>query len=316
MPDRQPLISLCLPTYKRPELLKQLLDSIQIQTFKDYEILISDNTPDDSVEKLVNTYKDVLPVSYERNEPSVSAGENCVRVMRRANAEWIKVMHDDDWFASPDALRQFADAAARSEKDLIFSASTQVWLDSGKKEDDYFTPEKKQRLDASPFCLFYSNAIGQPSVAMHRKDLSVEYDSGFHWVLDIDFYMRYLIAHPGYHYIPEKLVNIGRGSTQETYRYFKNIKVELPEYFRLLAKYQPDLCLENIHVFHRIWVLMARFKIKNLAQIRAVGYEGVLPSKLQEIIRYQQFIPHLIVKQPPWSKRIMQRFYKKLKKKK
>jgi glycosyltransferase involved in cell wall biosynthesis len=311
-----PFISLCLPTYKRPELLKKLLDSIQVQTFKNFEVLISDNTPDDSIENLADNYKAVLPVSYIRNEPGVSAGENCVRVMRRARGEWIKVMHDDDWFASDNALQQFADATRHSGKDLIFSGSDQVWLDSDKKEEDLLTPEKKQWLDESPFCLFYSNVVGQPSAAMHRKDPAIEYDSGFKWVLDIDFYMRYLLAHPGYHYIADKLVNIGRGSTQETYRYLKNVKVELPEYFNLLAKYEPDLCLMNIHVFHRIWLLMARYKIKNTQQIREAGYTGVLPARLDTILAWQRYIPHLVLKQPPWSKRIMQRCFKKVTKKK
>ena len=81
-----PFISICIPTYKRTHLLKTLLDSIQIQTFKNFEILINDNSPDDSVRELVNIYSSLLPIAYEKNEPAVSAVENCIKVMQIGRA--------------------------------------------------------------------------------------------------------------------------------------------------------------------------------------------------------------------------------------
>ena len=306
------LISICIPAYKRTDLLKKLLDSIQSQTFREFEILINDNSPDDSVENLVNTFTGKLPISYVRNQPAVSAGINCIKVMQRANAEWIKVMHDDDWFASPDALQLFADAALQSGEDFIFCANTQVWLDTSKTEEDVLTPQKKQMLDSSAFCLFYLNVIGHPSVVMHKRDSSITYDANFNWVLDIDYYMRYFNVHPGYHYISKKLVNIGKGSTQESNKYYKNINVELPEYFFLLSKYEPDLCLKNIYVFHLIWNMLKRYKIKNVDQIYAVGYRGPMPSRIEEIIKFQKNIPRLIIKQTPWSKKLMEKCFKKV----
>ena len=308
----KPLISICMPTYKRTDLLKKLFDSIVMQTFRNFEILINDNSPDDSVEKLVKSYQEKLPISYERNEPSISAGRNVIKVMQRATADWVKVMHDDDWFATDDALQLFADAALNSGKDFIFCASKQVWLDSDKTQDDFLTPDKKQMLDNSSFCLFYLNVIGHPSVVMHRKDADINYDSNFNWVLDIDYYMRYFNKHPGYHYIPKQVVNIGKGETQESNKYYKNINVELPEYFFLLSKYEPDLCLKNEYVFHLIWNMLKRYKIKDVNQIYAVGYKGPMPSRIDEIIRFQKYIPRLIIKQTPWSKALMKKCYKKV----
>jgi glycosyltransferase involved in cell wall biosynthesis len=307
-----PLISICIPTYNRPDLLRTLLDSLQEQTFKNFEIIVNDNSSTDEVETLVKSYKHILPVSYERNNPSVSAGRNCIKIMQRAKGQWIKIMHDDDWFDSKDALQLFADAALQSGKDFIFSASTQVWLDSGKRQEDILTPERKLMLDSSTFSLFYLNVIGHPSVAMHKKDPSIQYDSNFNWVLDIDFYTRYLLAHPGYYYIPQKLVNIGKNATQETHKYYKNINVELPEHFFLFAKYPSDLCLRDEYVFHVIWNMLRRYKIKSVDQIYATGYKGVLPSKIEQIISFQKYIPRIILKQTPWSKKLMKMCFKKI----
>jgi len=307
-----PFISICIPTYKRTDLLKKLLDSIVLQSFKNYEILINDNSPDDSVKALVRSYDQLLHISYEKNEPPVSAVENGIKVMRRAKAPWIKVIHDDDWFNSADALQQFADAALHSGKDFIFCASNQVYLETNKKEVESLTPERKKMLDDSFFSLVYLNVIGHPSVAMHKKDSTIEYDKQFNWVLDIDYYLRYLNAHGGYHYIPETLVNIGKGNTQESFKYYKNRTVEIPEYFTLLTKYDSDLLLKNQYVFHLVWNMLKRFKIKNIEGIRATGFNGRLPDKVQDIINFQKKIPRIILKQPAWSGRLMKNCYKKL----
>lgn len=308
----KPFISICIPTYKRADLLKKLLESIRTQTSTDFEILINDNSPDDTLKNLAATYSDLLPIAYQKNEPPISATENCNKVIARANADWIKIMHDDDWFESNDALQQFADAAKQSGKDFIFCASNQVYLETGKIEPEFFTDERQQMLDNSFYSLIYLNVIGHPSVVMYKKDSSLLYDPQFNWVLDIDFYLRYLNAHGGYHYIPQTLVNIGKGSTQESYKYYKNIKVEIPEYFTLLTKYESNLLLKNEYVFHLVWNMLKRFKIKSVADVSKTGYTGRLPEKIEEIINYQKNMPAIILKQPRWSKVFMKRCFRKM----
>jgi glycosyltransferase involved in cell wall biosynthesis len=308
----KPFISICIPTYKRADLLKKLLESIRVQTFTDFEILINDNSPDDTVKDLASEYNRLLPIAYQKNEPAISATENCNKVMGRANADWIKIMHDDDWFAANDALEQFANAAKSSGKDFIFCASNQVYLETGKVEQEWLTGERKQMLDDSILSLIYLNTIGHPSVIMHKKDTGLAYDPQFNWVLDIDFYLQYLGKHGGYHYIPQTLVNIGKGSTQESSKYYKNIKVEIPEYFTMLTKYESNLLLKNEYVFHLVWNMLMRFRIKSIDDIRETGYGGRLPDKIEAVIQYQKIIPRLILKQPAWSKIFMKRCYHKL----
>jgi glycosyltransferase involved in cell wall biosynthesis len=310
----KPFISICIPTYKRTHLLKKLLDSIYIQTFRNFEIMINDNSPDDSVEILLDAYKTELPISYEKNQPAISAGANCIKVIRRAGGDWVKVMHDDDWFDSNDALQHFADTAINSGKDFIFCASNQVWLDKNKREQELLSSRKKLMLDDSNFSLFYLNLIGHPSVVMFKRDNAIEFDAAFNWVQDVDFYMRYLNAHPGYAYIPKTLVNIGKGSLQESNKYYKNINKELPEYFTLLSKYDQNLSSRNKYVFHLIWNMIKRYNIKSIDKIHEAGYKGPMPDTLNEIITYQKKIPRIILRQTPWSEILMNRCFKRHKK--
>ena len=108
-------------------------------------------------------------------------------------------------------------------------------------------------------------------------------------------------------------MNIGKGSTQESNKYYKNITVEIPEYFTLLAKYNSSLLMQNEYVFHLVWNMLKRFKIKHSSDIPLLtGYTGKLPDKLEEIIACQHSIPGIVLKQPRWSKLFMKRCFKKL----
>lgn len=307
-----PFISICIPTYKRADLFAKLLESIAVQSFKDFEIIITDNSDDDAVEIVAENFKSKLPLQYIKNTPSVTAAQNCNKAINLAKAPWIKLMHDDDWFASADALQLFADAAKNSGKDFIFCASNHVYLDTNKSETEKLEGKRLEMFTESHLALFYLNLVGHPSVVMHKKDFAILYDEQFNWVQDIDFYLRYHAAHGAFEYLPQTLVNIGKGSLQESNKYYKNPLVELPEYFRLLEKYPADLPLKNRFVFHLVWNMIKRYKIKNIAGITALGFSGTIPKGTEAIITYQQKIPRIILKQTPWSQRLMGRLFKRL----
>ncbi len=61
-------VSICIPAYKHPHFLKRCLDSVLEQDFSDYEIVITDDSPDNTLQKLVSaTYNDDR-IRYYKNE--------------------------------------------------------------------------------------------------------------------------------------------------------------------------------------------------------------------------------------------------------
>ena len=48
-----PFISICIPAYKNTTYVGRLLDSISEQTFTDYEVVVTDDSPDDSVKNFL-----------------------------------------------------------------------------------------------------------------------------------------------------------------------------------------------------------------------------------------------------------------------
>jgi glycosyltransferase involved in cell wall biosynthesis len=45
-----PVVSVCIPAYRNAEALERAFKSLQRQQFKDFEVVITDDSPDDVVE--------------------------------------------------------------------------------------------------------------------------------------------------------------------------------------------------------------------------------------------------------------------------
>ena len=50
-------ISICIPTYNRPDNLINCLNSLSLQTNKNFEVCISDNGSDQDMEKIIELTK-------------------------------------------------------------------------------------------------------------------------------------------------------------------------------------------------------------------------------------------------------------------
>ncbi|MBC7890329.1 MAG: glycosyltransferase [Ferruginibacter sp.] len=311
MPENKlPLISVCVPTYNKVNYVERLLDSIDAQSYKNIEVLIADNSEGEAIAVLAEKYKDLLPgLIYKKNDPPVGMAENHNEVTKMAKGDWVKIMHSDDWFAHPASLQIFADAALlQNEAFFIFSGCTEIALDNFKQTPHIPTNEQIIPLQDDPLFLFNHNIIGHPSTMMHKNTKDIFYDPDFKWVVDIDFYMRFLMKYKKIHFIGQSLINIGIDNSQESASCYKNPAVEIPEYFNLLNKYSPEK-IDNISVFHAFWKLMKKFAVRSHDQIRAAGYNGNIPPAILDIVNIQKNIPRILMKQTAISDYLMKKCF-------
>jgi glycosyltransferase involved in cell wall biosynthesis len=93
--NAQPWVSFCMTTYKRPEFLKEQLQTILKQTFKDFSIIISDNDIDGSGEEVVREINDPR-IFYYRNEENLGMVKSFNRSLAKAKSEYVVMITDDD----------------------------------------------------------------------------------------------------------------------------------------------------------------------------------------------------------------------------
>src|ERR1700709_1959716 len=100
-------ISICIPAYKNAPFMQRLLDSIAMQSFTDFEVVVTDDSPGTEVQEVCRQYENKFPLLYQKNPTALGTPENWNEGISKASGQWIKLMHHDDWFASSNSLQQF-----------------------------------------------------------------------------------------------------------------------------------------------------------------------------------------------------------------
>ena len=93
----QPKISVIVPVYNVEKYLRQCVDSILVQTFTDFELLLIDDGSTDSSGKLCDEYaeKDArIKVLHQKNG-GVGSARNLG--LNQAQGEWVCFVDSDDW---------------------------------------------------------------------------------------------------------------------------------------------------------------------------------------------------------------------------
>lgn len=306
-----PFISICIPAYKHVDYLKRLLDSISIQTYKDFEIVITDDSPDDSVEMLLQNYFSKTEIRYYKNQQPLGTPENWNEAIKKANGKWIKIMHNDDWFASNDALQIFFNAIQQNPNvDFFFSAFQNVEASSGKKEVVKLSSSDKAFLKSNPYHLLKKVYIGNPSCTLIRKSLNIFYDKRYKFIVDFEYYIRVIQQTGMPIYIDEVLLNIGFHDEQVTSYTKYNPEVQIPENMIFLNEQKKNI-LKNVVVFDYYWRLMRNLQIDS--EEKLLSYLGGIKPKPQviSIIHFQKRIPASLMKIGVISKIFMLLIYGK-----
>lgn len=176
-------ITVAIPTHSMTggqSFLRQSFNSFKKQTFKDFDIVVSDNSEDDLIEDVCNEYIE-LPITYFKN-PLKGMAQNTNSAIKASKGELIKVLYLDDFLFGETAL---------SDINKFFKPTDQ-WLVTGCVHtvdgEEFYNPHYPNYHDK-----IYEggNTIGSPSVLTIRNKDPQLFDENLTWLLDVDLYKRY-----------------------------------------------------------------------------------------------------------------------------
>jgi glycosyltransferase involved in cell wall biosynthesis len=250
---------------------------------RDFELIISDDSPDDSVEQLVKTYAFGVELFYQRNFPAKGSPENWNEALRRARGKYVKLMHHDDWFTATDSLQRFTDLLDNHpEADFAFSATNNLYETEGREEIYSPGAHRIGWLRHDPMHLMSANLIGAPSAVIVRRDKMQLYDPNLIWLVDIENYVRMIRRNNRFVFTADPLVtNTADLSERISGTCIDNPEVEIREHFYVYNKHKDFIAnkLKHAHVIHLLKLLI-RYRIKNVREIRKCGYNGSIPRRI------------------------------------
>lgn len=271
-------VSVCIPTYRQTNSLRRLLNSIFMQSFDDYEIIITDDTPDDSVEHVVKEFQQNKKIRYIRNSVRRGSPENWNEAVRLASGKYIKLMHHDDWFKEKESLAKYVKLLDDNpHADFAFSSCSAYAPDSRHLFEHAPSQKDISNLECNPNFLYPNNFIGSPSVTIFRRKANILFDNRLKWVVDIDFYIRILLKNNTFVYWQEPLVCITTGGeNQVTYEVIKDKKLQVFEWLYLYGKLNRGI-VPKLSNAKFIWNLFEKYHINSYKDILETGLTPPIP---------------------------------------
>lgn len=122
--DDQPLVSVILPTYNRPELVVTAVESVFDQTYANLEIIVVDDGSDVPVASLLADVPSQSDVKVTLRRHEGNRGANAARNtgIKTATGDYIAFLDDDDYWAPEKTELQLA--ALQSADDPVAVAFT------------------------------------------------------------------------------------------------------------------------------------------------------------------------------------------------
>lgn len=115
----KPKVSICIPTYNRKNYLRETIDSILAQTYKDYEIVIVDDGSTDGTEEMIK--KLAIPITYhwQKNRGDAAARNKLIEL---AQGQYISFIDSDD-LLMPDSIERMVKTLESENGDVIVYGS-------------------------------------------------------------------------------------------------------------------------------------------------------------------------------------------------
>lgn len=179
-------LSIAIPTWecngRGNEFLDDLLRTIEIQHFKDFEVVISDHTINDDILEKVQEFQDKFEIKYIKNP--INRGNspyNLNKAIENCSGEIIKIMFQDDFFYDDEAFEKIYYCLADSDKKWLLNGCNHT-KDHGNSFYWDMIPSFNDNL------LMGVNTISSPSVVAFKRDSEIKFDENLVYLMDVDYY--------------------------------------------------------------------------------------------------------------------------------
>ena len=178
--------SIAIPTWesygKGGEFIDDLLRTIEIKTFQDFEVCISDHSETDDVLDVVKTFENKFNIVYSKNAENRGNGPaNTNKAIDMCSGDIIKVMFQDDFFYDDEALEKIVNEFDNSDKMWLVNGSNHTQDDGHSFYWELYPTWNDKLLEGV-------NTISSPSVLSFKKEVVNRFDENLVYFMDCEFY--------------------------------------------------------------------------------------------------------------------------------
>ncbi len=245
-----PLVSIVMPCYNCEKYIKEAIDSVLRQTYKNWELIIIDDGSEEECHSLLNKYNDVR-IKFIQNLSNKGIVYSIRRGIHEAKGEYVARFDADDIMMPTRIATQVSFLQRHPEYSMV--GSNHYWSVGNDYPIGYtIYPEKPEEIN---FYRFFQNPFSHPTVMIRSRIFDeLNYESKYEYCEDYALWMKVCKKMQTYN-IQEGLViyrthkgNISRKHNKQQQRsLLKLIFDELNEHEIYLTN-KEELILTAIHL--------------------------------------------------------------------
>ncbi len=215
--------------------LRESFDILLRQTFKDFDVVVSDHSKNDAISKLCDEFKSFFDIHYYRNIEGVGlSSPNINKAITLATGKLIKILFLDDFLYDETSLEVIV---------KHFDLENDYWMVTACEHS------RDGKTFYRPFYPTYNdhihlgwNTISSPSVLTIKNGQPLLYDENLVWLMDVEYYKRLHDAYGAPKILTAITVVNRTGEHQGTGGYRKSkreyVALQRREYYYVLKKYE------------------------------------------------------------------------------
>lgn len=169
-------ISVILTSYNHEKFLKESIESVINQTYRDFELIVVDDCSTDSSWSIIETYKKKYPdIVILRHEYNWSGGTVEDTVKKYATGDYIAIHHSDDIWEPTKLERQVAVFGEHPDFAAVFTNASAIDEDGNPYEDkngfyyNLFDVSNRSRYEWLNHFFFRGNCLCHPSILVKKQ---------------------------------------------------------------------------------------------------------------------------------------------------
>jgi glycosyltransferase involved in cell wall biosynthesis len=223
-----PLISVIIPTFNRVELLRETVQSVRNQTYRNFEVIVVNDGCSDGTAQWLDAQVDIRHLDQENSGIATSRNNGAAI----AKGQWLAFLdHDDIW--AQDKLEIQAEFVERNP-DVGLVAARHVRL--GRKHS---SARQRRWIKGDLLVKAYSESFIHTSSVMIRRDVFHEiggFPTHYRFADEFDVWLKIAAQHP-IAYVDDVLVFIRFYESNTSHN---RIGVRTDTYDILMKNYQED----------------------------------------------------------------------------
>jgi len=182
-------ITVLMPVYNGEAYIREAIESILNQTFKDFEFLVIDDGSTDKSADIIKSYKDNR-IRFVRNETNLGLIKTLNKGIDMANGEYIARMDDDD-ISLPKRLGKQRDFMQKNPEIGIVGSWIKLIGEQGRQGGrviKYLSNPEEIKAN-----LLFLTSLIHPSIMMRKnliKENNLYYNSGYKHAEDYELWVR------------------------------------------------------------------------------------------------------------------------------